>query len=62
MDIADTDLLARGKQFKSNEGHRKHPFEWLEFDRVKDEYFYPLFLKKNIFNLPNVFTIRREIE
>ena len=62
MDIADTDLLARGKQFTSNEGHRTHTFEWLEFDRLKDEYFYPLFLKKDIFNLPNVFTIRTENE
>ena len=32
MDIADTDLLARGKQFTSNEGHRTHTFEWLEFE------------------------------
>ena len=62
MDITDTDLLARGKQFTSNEGHRTHTFEWLEFDRLKDEYFYPMFLKKDIFNLPNVFTIRTEIQ
>ena len=34
----------------------------LEFERLKDEYFYPLFLKKDIFNLPDVFTIRTEIE
>ena len=62
MDVADTNLLSRGKQFTSNEGHRTHAFEWLEFERLKDEYFYPLFLKKDIFNLPNVFTIRTEIE
>ena len=62
MDVADTNLLSRGKQFTSNEGHRTHTFEWLEFERLKDEYFYPLFLKKDIFNLPNVFTIRTEIE
>jgi len=34
----------------------------LEFERLKDEYFYPLFLKKDIFNLPNTLTIRTEIE
>ena len=62
MDIADTDLLTRGKQFTSNEGHRIHTFEWLEFERLKDEYFYPLFLKKDIFNLPNVLTMRTEFE
>lgn len=62
MDISDTDLLTRGKKFTTNEGRRMHTFEWIEFDRLKDEYFYPLFLKKDIFNLPDVFTIRTEIE
>ena len=62
MDITDTDLLARGEKFTANEGHRTHIFEWLEFDRLKNEYFYPLFLKRDIFNLPNAFTIRTEIE
>ena len=62
MDIADTDLLVRGKKFATNEGKRIHSFEWLEFERLKDEYFYPLFLKKDIFNLPEMFTIRTEIE
>ncbi len=62
MDITDTDLLLRGKNFTVNEGRRTHTFEWLEFDRLKDEYFYPLFLKKDIYNLPDIFTIRTEIE
>ncbi len=62
MDISNTDLLERGNPFTSKEGHRTHIFEWLEFERLKDEYFYPLFLKKDIFNLPNTFTIRTEIE
>ena len=62
LDITDTDLLARGEKFTANEGHRTHTFEWLEFERLKDEYFYPLFLKKEIFNIPNIFTIRTEFE
>ena len=62
MDIADTDLLSRGIRFTAKEGRRTHMFEWLEFDRLKDLYFYPLFLKKDIFHLPAVFTIRTEIE
>ena len=62
MDIKDTDLLSRGEKFTTNEGKRVHSFEWLEFDRLKDEYFYPIFLKKEIFNLPDVFTIRTETE
>ena len=62
MDIVDTDLVSRGKVFTANEGKHTHTFEWLEFDRLKDEYFYPLFLKEDIYNLPNVFTIRTESE
>ena len=62
MDISETDLLERGNVFTVNEGKRTHAFEWLSFDRLEDEYFYPLFLKKEIFNLPNEFTIRTEIE
>ena len=62
MDITGTDLLTRGRVFTSKEGHRTHTFEWLEFDRLKSEYFYPLFLKKEIFNIPDEFTIRTEIE
>jgi len=62
MDITDTDLLERGNSFVSIEGQHTHTFEWLEFGRLKDEYFYPLFLKKDIFSLPDVFTIRTEIE
>ncbi len=62
MDITDTDLLSRGNRFISKEGSRTHTFEWLAFDRLKEEYFYPLFLKKDIFHLPDVLTIRTEIE
>ena len=62
MDIADTDMQSRGAVFASKEGHRTHTFEWLAFERLKDEYFYPQFLKKDIFNLPTEFTIRTEIE
>ena len=62
MDIENTDLLARGTLFTEHEGKHIHTFEWLEFDRLKDEYFYPIFLKKEIFNLPNTFIIRTDIE
>lgn len=61
-DISKTDLLSRGEKFVSNEGHRIHIFQWLEFEKLKDEYFYPLFLKKEILYLPSEFTLRTEIE
>ncbi|MCI5795319.1 MAG: NUDIX domain-containing protein [Ruminococcus sp.] len=62
MDITDTDLLSRGKIFTTNEGDRINTFEWLEFAQLKDEYFYPVFLKKEVFNIPDVFTVRTETE
>ena len=61
-DITDTYLLSRGKNFTTNEGDRIYTFEWLEFAQLKDEYFYPVFLKKDIFNIPDVFTVRTETE
>ena len=62
MDVSGTDLPKSGDIFTKTEGEHTHIFEWLEFDRLKDEYFYPLFLKKEIFNLPSEFTLRTEIE
>ena len=62
MDITDTDLLLRGRRFTFKEGRRTHTFEWLEFDKLNEEYFYPLFLKNDIFHLPDTLTIRTEIE
>ena len=62
MDISATDLPKNGEIFAKIEGKHTHVFEWLEFSKLKDEYFYPLFLKKEIFNLPSEFTIRTEIE
>lgn len=62
MDISHTDLLKKGERFSLTEGRHIHDFEWLSFERLKDEYFYPLFLKTEIYCLPEQFTIRTEIE
>lgn len=62
MDLSDTELPTDGKAFTLTEGQHTHTFEWLAFDRLRDEYFYPLFLKKEIFCLPEEFTIRTEFE
>lgn len=62
MDISETALLSRGACFSFQEGGRTHIFQWLRFEQLKEEYFYPLFLKKDIFHLPEVFTIRTERE
>ena len=62
MDISETDLLEKGERFTLQEGCHIHDFEWLSFERLSDEYFYPIFLKTGIFNLPEQFTIRTEYE
>lgn len=62
MDVSDTDLLERGRIFTQTEGNITHTFEWLEFDRLWNEDFYPRFLKKEIYNLPDKFAIRTELE
>ena len=62
MDVSETKLSENGDKFTRMEDNQTHIFEWLEFDRLKDEYFYPIFLKKEIFNLPETFTLRTEME
>lgn len=62
MDISDTDLLSKGNKFFLQEGKHQHTFEWLQWERLQDEYFYPIFIKKEIFHLPEAFTIRAECE
>ena len=62
IDSSDTGLWAKGETFTLCEREHTHTFEWLRFDRLKNEYFYPLFLKEDIFHLPEGFTIRTEWE
>ncbi len=57
LDVSDTQLLSRGKTFALPEGKHTHRFEWLEFGQIKNEYFYPLFLKEKIFDLPKSLTL-----
>ena len=61
-DISKTDLLSKGERFTLSEGEHVNEFEWLRFEQIKDEYFYPIFLKEAIFDLPQNFTIRTEYE
>lgn len=62
INISNTDILSRGNRFCRNEGEHRHEFEWLEFHRLKEEYFYPVFLKESIFHLPDAFTLMTEWE
>lgn len=62
VDVSKTDIFSRGDKFVLTENGQKHRFEWLSFEKLENEYFYPTFLKKDIFNLPENFEIRTEIE
>lgn len=62
VDVSKTNLLSRGTEFILTEGKHTHRFEWLEFERLEEEYFYPHFLKKKIFGLPEQLTLQAEYE
>ena len=62
LDVSETDLLSRGDCFTRRERHHTHTFEWLPFDKLKDEYLYPLFLKTEIYHLPKSLTLRTDRE
>ena len=57
MDVSHTDLLSKGENFTLTEHGQRHSFEWLKFERLKNEYFYPIFLKEKIFELPEELTL-----
>ncbi len=50
-------LSARAQAFDGAEAGHRHRFEWLPFERLKDEHFCPLFLKDEIFRLPASLTL-----
>ncbi|MBP3489931.1 MAG: DUF4916 domain-containing protein [Roseburia sp.] len=52
MDISGTELLTRGECFERTEGKHHHTFEWIPFERLREEYLYPLFIKEKIYSLP----------
>ena len=65
MDITfrtEQGLLERGDRFTLYEGAHTHTFEWLPFERLHREYFYPSFLKQDIFHLPKMLILRVEEE
>ncbi len=62
LDVSNTNLLEKGDRFILYEGSHIHDFEWLKLLQLKDEYFYPVFLKNDILNLPDHLTLRTEYE
>lgn len=61
VDVSQTDLLSRGNTFTVQERHHILKYEWLRLERLKEEYFYPTFLKEKVFELPETLTIHTEL-
>ena len=62
VDVSGTDLLSRGSRFTMIEAGRTYFYEWIPLSRLENEYLYPLFIKKKIFNLPEHLTVLTEYE
>ena len=50
---ATPELLTRGDSFTRVEGDEVHHFRWVRFEELRKLSFFPIFLKKRIFSLPN---------
>jgi len=59
VDATDSGLPERGDAFSLRDGSngRVNAFEWLPFDRVKTEYLYPVFIRREIDRLPDRLTL-----
>ena len=62
MDASDTDLFSRGDVFERREGKKSHIFYWLPVDSLEEEYLYPVFIRKQILQLPENLTLQAEFE
>ena len=49
-------------RFTLREGKHVFRYEWIALEKLKDEYFYPLFLKKSVLELPGHLTMITEHE
>ena len=58
LDVTQTDLFTRGNEFTHIEGVHTHHFSWLNFEDLKETYFYPEFIKREIHHLPDNLEIR----
>lgn len=61
VDVSGTGLPEGERFTRLDNGHTLR-FEWIALERLEQEYFYPLFLKKAVFDLPGQLTLRAEYE
>lgn len=62
MDVSQTPLLSWGERFERTEGKHHHRFEWLPFEQLQQEYLYPIFIKTEIFHLPEHLEVIRNFD
>ncbi len=62
MDVSATALENTPDVFFCREGDREREFAWMPFEVLKSLYFHPIFLKKEIFHLPEALTLRSDSE
>ena len=61
VDVTDTDLLKRGETFVTTEAEQTNTFRWVDFADLKNKYLYPLFIKQEIFHLPDSLQLITEV-
>ena len=61
VDVSGTDLMERGEEFSTREDGQVNTFRWVEFEKLEGMYLYPLFIKKEIFALPESLQMLTEI-
>jgi ADP-ribose pyrophosphatase YjhB (NUDIX family) len=52
IDISKTNFPLNNDNIEIFENDKKLVFNWLKLDELESQYLYPLFIKKEIFNLP----------
>jgi len=60
-DVEESGLLSRGREFYAAEEGKENIFRWVPFEELEDMYLYPLFIKREIYNLPEHLQMITEI-
>jgi 8-oxo-dGTP pyrophosphatase MutT (NUDIX family) len=61
VDVSDTELI-NYQRFEGLVTKNHEVFEWLDIDKIKEQYLYPLFIKEKINDLPEQFEMLMEYE
>ena len=62
LDASGSSLVNKGDEFTLQEDDKLHTCKWVPIEKLKDETFYPLFLKEKILDLPDHLEMMIEME